>query len=251
MNVSFYNAAMGLAANQQWQETIVNNLASSSQPGFRKEEIAFSSMDAGKVSGTGNNTASAESNVYVPFVRKSVNFTRGETKYTGDPTDVAIKGAGFFEIELPDGSTGYTRRGEFKVSTQGELVTLEGYRVLGDGAPIQLDINNKAPVSIQQDGRVMQGGIPRGNITLVDFNNPGLLTPISGSCFIAADQNLLPVPVDEPNLQQGLVETANTTPVAEMANLMTALRAYETNQKVIQTTDERLSKTIAQLGTPS
>lgn len=250
MNVSLYQAASALNANARWQEVISENMASSSIPGFKKQDLSFAAVQAGMLSPTIKGPGAGQP-VALPTASNHINFSPGEVKRTDVNTDLAIDGSAFFQVQLPNGSTAYTRDGEFKVNAQGELVTKEGFLVMGEGGPIQLDRNNATPMSVSLDGTVSQGGQTRGKLALVAFNDPNLLSPAGGGMFLAKDPNLQPNPDSKSTLRQGFLEGANTTPVVEMANLINVMRAYEANQRVIQMQDERMGRAISDLGTPS
>lgn len=187
----------------------------------------------------------------LPRATPSVSFTPGELRPTGGRTEVAIEGAGFFEIQLPGGGVGYTRDGQFEISAQGQLVTKQGYLVMGDGGPIQLDRNNGAPISISARGDIVQGTDRKGRIKVVEFNDPRLLTPTAGGLFLSQNPELRPNELRDPVVRQGFLEAANTSSVAEMANLISVMRSYEANQRVIQAQDDRMSRIISELGSPT
>lgn len=246
VNVSLYQASAALSANSRWQEIISENLASSSIPGFKKQNLSFEAVQAGlQKLGSTSNTAT------MPRVQATTNFTPGEMKMTGSKTDVAIDGPGFFEIQLPSGALGYTRDGEFQVNSMGQLTTKTGQLVMTSAGPVQFDLQNPDPISISSTGLISQGGLPKGKLKIVDFNDPRLLTPISGGCFLANNSGLQPTDLKNPSVRQGYLESANTTPVVEMANLVSVMRDFETNQKIIQLQDERMGKAISELGSPS
>ena len=169
MNVSLYQAASAMSANARWQDVVSQNLASASVPGFKKQDLSFSSVQAGLLKSANGSTP-----VTLPRVQSATNFQQGESRYTGVNTDVAIDGDGFFEIQLANGSTAYTRDGEFQVNAQGQLVTKQGCLVLGDRGPIQLDRNNPNALTISATGEVAQGKEPATQNTRPAFPAPGL-----------------------------------------------------------------------------
>src|SRR5258708_25868300 len=148
MNIGLYQAAAALNANSRWQESIAQNLASSSIPGFKKQEISFGAVAAGLMPAP----AQGSERFALPHATPATNFKPGELKFTGVKTDVALDGGGFFAVQLPDGATTYTRDGEFQVNASGQLVTKQGHSVLGEAGPTQLDPNNPAPISISATG---------------------------------------------------------------------------------------------------
>jgi flagellar basal body rod protein FlgG len=247
MNVSLYQAAAAMNAQNSWMDAISGNLAASALPGYKKQEMSFAAVAAGAMPGNGPGQVS-----YVqPNARAGINFQPGDLKYTGAPTDVAIEGRGFFSFQMPDGRTGYTRDGEFKVDSQGRLVTKQGHPVLSDGGPIQLDTRNPAPVAIAANGEISQGADRKGRLRIVDFADPGRLTPLSGANFVATAPGLEPQPVDTPAIRQGFLEASNASSVTEMVKLIGATRSFEANQRIVQLQDERMGRAISELGNPN
>ena len=250
MNVSLYQAAAALNANSRWQEMISGNLASSSVPGFKKQELSLAAVRAGLMPSSGLNSSNLPQFFTLPKATSSTCFLSGDMQSTGDKNDVAIEGKGFFSVQLPNGSTVLTRDGEFQVRSKGQLVTKEGYAVLGDSGSINLDLSNPAPMSISANGTVSQGADQKGKLKISEFDKPELLTQISGAYFMANNPNLQSQP-SASTLRQGYLEGSNTSVVSEMANMMTAMRSFEANQHIIQIQDDRLGKTISDLGNPT
>lgn len=180
MNVSLYQAAAALNANARWQESIADNLAASGVPGYKRHEVVFSAFQAGLMAEAGGVAAANGPRFVMPQVQEYTSFRPGQINPTDVKTDVAIENAGFFEVQLPNGTVAYTRDGQFTVDGQGQLVTKEGYRVLGESGGIQLDLRNPAPLSISPTGEVSQGADLKGKIKVVDFNNPQLLAHHGG-----------------------------------------------------------------------
>jgi flagellar basal-body rod protein FlgF len=237
MNVSMYQAAAALHANTQWQEAIADNLASSSIPGFKKQELSFGAVESDIKTRPASRIQSAV----------KTNFNSGELKYTGVNTDVALEGKGFLQVQLPDGTVGYTRDGELHLSATGQLVTKQGYPVLGEGGPIQFDVSNPMAISISSTGEISQGSDLKGKLQTIEFENPNLLTQIGHGCFLANNPNVKSAPSETTTFHQGYVESANTSVTMEMAHLITSMRGYEANSRVIQMQDERLGKAISEL----
>lgn len=232
----------------RWQETIADNLASSSVPGFKKQDFSFAAVRAGLHPLTGSSSAAASRAVLMNSGTAGTNFQPGEFRVTNVKTDVAVDGKGFFEVQLPNGALAYTRDGEFHVDAQGQLVTKEGYRVMGNGGPIVLDLNNYTELSISATGDISQGTDLKGRLKLTEFGNPKALTRLSGGYFTAENPSADATASDTSSVRQGVLEQSNISTVMEMANLMTAMRTFEANQRMAQIHDERMGKTIAELG---
>jgi flagellar basal-body rod protein FlgF len=248
MNVSLYQAAAAMNANSRWQEVIAENLAASSIPGSRKQDISFSAVSAGLAPGLPGLSGGG---FVMPRSTATVNFQPGTLRPSGLPTDLAIEGPGFLEVQLPNGSHAFTRDGELQLNAQGQLVTKQGYLVMSDSGPLQLDPANSMPISVSATGEVSQGSGVKGRIRLVEFNQPNVLKPIGGGCFLSDNPRMLPLPAQTSQLRQGFLEGANTSPTTEMASLITAMRMFEANQKVMQMQDERMGRVITDLGNPT
>ncbi len=247
MNVSLYQAAAAMNANTRWQEVIAENLAASSIPGARKQEVSFSAVQAGLTPGL---TAQSNGNYVMPAATTSMNFQPGLLKPTGVSTDVAIEGPGFLEVQLPDGTHAYTRDGELHLNAQAQLVTKQGYRVIGEGGPLQMDPSNTAAMTISPTGELTQSGEVKGTIRLVDFSQPNLLRGIGDGYFVT-DSSQKASAASGARLRQGYLEGANISPTQEMASLLTAMRMFEANQKVMTMQDDRMGRAISDLGNPS
>lgn len=251
MNVSLYQAASGLNANQRWQEIISENLASASIPGFKKQNLSFEAVQAGLLQPTAAGTLGGSQPASLPAARTSLNFSPGLIKPTGVNTDFAIEGPGFFEVQLPNGASSYTRDGEFKLNAQGQLVTKQGYLVMGEAGPIQVDRATSANITVGADGTVTQGNEVIGKLSVVAFNDPNLLAPAGGGYFMATSQAIQTLPDSGSSVRQGVLEGSNASGVGEMVNLLAAMRGFEANQRVVQMQDERMGRTIAELGNPN
>lgn len=249
MNVSIYQAAAALSAHDRAQELIADNLASSSIPGFKKQTISFAAVQAGMMPFPALAANGLNQHFLLPRTISATDFEPGQMNYTGVKTDVAIDGAGLFEIRTPGGATLYTRAGEFKMDLQGQLVTREGYTVIGQGGPIQFDPARRSePIRIAQSGEISQGDTLVGKLKVVLFNDPQLLTRLNTGYFAATNPNLQQTVSTDTRICQGLVESSNATPMREMALLLQNIRQYETNQRVIQMNDERLGRAITEIG---
>ncbi len=247
MNVSLYQAAAALSANSRWQEVIAENLASSSVPGYRKQGLSQAAVQAGLMPATELTTPNSPQYFSIPKATTNTSFQNGDMQYTGNNNDVGIEGKSFFQVQLPNGTKALTRDGEFQVTAKGKLVTKEGYTVMGEAGPIQLDPNNHDPLAISEGANLSQGADPKGKLKLTDIDHPELLTQVSGAYFLANNPKLHQL-AGTGSLRQGYLETSNTSVVGEMANMMTAMRSFEANQHVIQIQDDRLGKVIADLG---
>jgi flagellar basal body rod protein FlgG len=246
MNVSLYQAAAAMNATARWQEMISENLAASSVPGSRKQDVSFSAIEGGMpAGGLGLNSQ----RFAIPAAHTSTNFSQGQMLPTGVSTDFAIDGPGFFQVQLPNGDPAFTRNGTFQLNAQGQLVNQQGYAVASEsGGPIQLDPTNPAPLNVSASGDVSQGGQPRGRIRMAEFADLHQLTPMGGGYFLNGNPAIKPDSAKVSQLRQGFIEQGNSSPTTEMAGLITAMRMFESNQKVLQMQDDRMGRVISDLG---
>lgn len=237
-----------MTANERWQDVISENLASSSIPGFKKNTISFDAVQAGMMP---QQTPDPRMNYTLPHATVSTSFAQGELRPTGSNTDLAIEGAGFFEVQLPTGDTAFTRDGGFHVSANGQLVNEQGFPLMGEAGPIQLDRTNKEPISISATGEVSQGAELRGKLKVVEFEKPQSLSQVGGGLYSLGQSNQLPTPTKDSTVRQGFLEASNVSAVKEMAGLISTMRAFEASQRVLQMHDERMGRAISELGNPN
>ena len=245
MDVSLYQAAAAMNATAQWQDLISENLAAASISGARKQEISFANVEAGLAS---NLSGSAVTSYSIPTANTAINFQQGDLRATGNQMDFAVEGPGFFTVQAQDGSKYYTRDGEFQLDSKGQLIDKRGNAVLSTSGPMQFNLNNAGPITISATGDVSQGDQVKGKLALVEFKDPQKLTPTGTATFEADPTTAQPVPAAKTQVRQGFVEGANTSPTTEMASMITAMRLFESNQKVLQMQSDRMSKAITELG---
>lgn len=177
------------------------------------------------------------------------NFSQGSLNQTSNTLDLAVEGSGFFQVQLPDGTTGYTRDGAFQLDANGQLVTQSGYAVQPG---ITIPANARA-VTIGRDGTVSvtlpSQAAPQqvGQLTLATFVNPAGLDPLGGNLYAESAASGTPN-AGAPGsnglgaLRQGFVEGSNVNVVEELVTMIATQRAYEMNSKAIQTSDQMLQR---------
>ena len=251
---ALYSAATGMMAQQTNMDVISNNLANVNTVGFKHSRADFQDLmyqemrPAGAAVADGVTTPTGlEIGLGVKPAATETMFDPGSIQITGNALDTAIQGNGFYQVLLPDGSTGYTRDGSFKMDSQGKLVNSDGYAIQPE-----ITIPSGSQVSIGADGTVsvVQGSNTQpqtiGKIALTNFSNPAGLEHIGGNNFKETAASGAPVTGTAGQngfgtLAQGSLEMSNVQIVQEMVNMITAQRAYETNSKAIQTADQMLA----------
>jgi flagellar basal-body rod protein FlgG len=252
-------ASLGMRAQQKSVDNIANNLANVGTTGFKRSKIAFQDLfyediAVSKSGASANQMSNDSPRLQIGHGSQAVstirNFMQGSISETGNPLNLAISGDGFFRVEMPDGSIGYTRDGNFSRNSSGMLVNNSGLPLADQ---IEVPMEAKA-VQISQDGTVtaLMGGDNRevelGQIQLARFSNPAGLDAEGGNVFRETKASGMPF-VDHPgaegfgNVRQGYLESSNVEVVSEMVNLIEAQRAYETNSKMVQAAEDMMSVT--------
>lgn len=263
--MSLYQAAAAMDASARWQEAVSENLSEVSRPGFKKHDVTFSALVAGKMEkpvemlktmtdpATGEEVQSVETGekpFQLPKPSLTPNFEQGPLMQTQVKTDIALTGDGFLQVQDPEGNSLFTRDGELKMLPSGQLVTKEGY-----ATGLQLNPNQVQSLVIAKDGTASQAGEVIGQLQLVAFNDRSNLTRISGAYYKANDPADRGVPMADidrdaegfTEIEQGFLEQSNSTSLTEMTSLIRSMRHFEANQKVIQAYDQRLGQTIRTL----
>jgi flagellar basal-body rod protein FlgG len=245
-------------AQQTNIDNVAHNLANVNTTGFKKSRVEFEDLVYQQVRTAGTLTSQEaeapiglETGLGTRAVATARNFSMGNLRSTANPLDLAIEGAGFFQITLAGGETGYTRSGTFHLSGQGQIVTAEGFTL-----EPQISIPaNATTISISKDGIVSasipgQGPQQVGTIELANFQNAAGLEARGGNMFVATTASGDPttgVPGIDGigTLAQGMVEESNVSVVEEMVNMILGQRAYEANSRVIRAADEMLQQVNA------
>lgn len=253
---SLWISKTGLDAQQTQLDVVANNLANVGTTGFKRARVAFEDLLYQNVRQAGANSSQQtqlptglQVGTGVRPVATPRIFTQGNLQQTGNQFDLAINGAGFFQVQLPDGTTAYTRDGAFHTDANGTLVTSNGFPL----SPAITIPANALSVTIGQDGTVsvtVPGqAAPQnvGQIQLASFVNPGGLEPKGQNLFVeTAASGTASTNAPGTNglglLNQGYLETSNVNVVEELVSMIQTQRAYEINSKAIQTSDQMLAR---------
>ncbi len=247
VNIGFYQSASALNSLEQWQRQISENMAAGSIAGYKKAGTAFESFALGSLPTSTQSTAPGQIPGNLPVSTESVDFSNGGMVNTKNPLDFAIQGNGFFGVQQNNGETLYTRNGQFHLDVEGNLVNNQGGVLLSPGGrPITVDPEG-GPISSNNQGELMQDGEVFSSFMITEFVNPQNLIR-SGGGFVVGDEDPEGTEIEFPIVMQGYTEESNINPVIEMVNLIEISRAFEANQKVIQSYDDRSSKAIQALG---
>jgi len=253
---SLWIARTGLDAQQTQLDVISNNLANVSTNGFKRARAVFEDLLYQNIRQPGAQTSQQ---TQVPTglqvgtgarpVATARIFTQGNLQKTDNALDVAINGNGFFQILLPDGTTGYTRDGSFQKDNQGQIVTSEGYplqpNITIPADALSVAVGTDGTVTVTQPGTAASTEI--GAIQLATFVNPGGLLSVGQNLFLETAASGAPTP-NAPgangagSVNQGYVETSNVNVAEELVTMIQTQRAYELNSKVITTSDAMLGR---------
>ena len=214
---------------------VANNIANATTTGFRREGVVFSEYVAALDQDPSLSMAHASG--------RHVDLSQATVSPTGGQFDFAIQGDGFFLVETPQGER-LTRAGSFTPSSEGELVTPDGYRLLdAGGAPIFVPPDART-IALSGDGTLSANGQPIAQVGLWQPVDPLSLRHQSGTLFDGGDL----APAEGATVMQGMLEDSNVQPVSEIARMIEVQRAYELGQKFLDAEDDRVRGVIQTLG---
>jgi flagellar basal-body rod protein FlgG len=242
-----------MTAQETNVDNIANNLANANTVGFKSRRAQFQDLMYQSMLQPG--TASGQTTVVPTGLQlglgtraasNEIVFTQGSFSETDNPLDLVIQGNGFFQIQLPNGTTAYTRAGSFQLDKTGNIVTGQGYSLIP-----QITVPSTAQqITIASDGTVsytlpnQTAAQQAGQIQLANFQNPAGLNGIGNNLYTPTDGSGDPLvgvpggPEGIGSLLQGYVEQSNVSIVNEFINLIQAQRGYEANSKVVQAADQ-------------
>ena len=248
---SMYTVNRSMNVLQKRQENTSGNIANSNTSGYKFKSIMQSTLDSHQMINHSGGKDKDRRQVLGEFIfgnRVDQQFThleQGSLAETGNYTDFALAGDGYFTVELANGERGYTRNGNFTVDAEGSLVTQAGERVLGIGNNNQgqiLPIYVGEELEIDSTGQLIGY---EGRLLITDRDSLNNLTD-RGDTIFTADGN--GTPLDNPQVRQSYLEMSNVDFTKEMIDMIEVSREFESNQKMIQAVDETLSKAVNELG---
>lgn len=247
--------ATGMLAQQLNVEVISHNIANMNTTAYQRRRAEFQDLlyqNQRRVGSTSSDTGTiVPVGVQVGLGVKPAAVYRitepGNLTLTKNPLDMAINGKGYFQIEMPNGDTAYTRAGSFQLNADGTIVTADGYTVMpGITVPqdaTDISVNASGEVLVKLDGQTTPQNV--GQLELATFANEGGLLAVGDNLFMETPASGAPTASTPGStgfgtLQQGFLETSNVNVVEEITNLITAQRAYEMNSKVIETSNQMM-----------
>lgn len=254
---ALYTAASGMSAQQTNLDTIANNLANANTTGFQQRQVNFTDLlyqnqvmpgaaatqqttvSAGLQIGLGTRPGSTE------VIQRQGDFTT-----TSNPLDLAISGAGFFQILLPNGQIAYTRDGAFSTNAQGQIVTANGNplqpAITIPPDALSVTVGSDGTVSVTEPGQTQATQV--GTIQTALFINPGGLNSVGTNLYLPTEGSGEPVvgtpggPDGLGTIQQGMLEQSNVSVIDQFVAMILAQRSYESNSRVVKAADEMLQQ---------
>jgi flagellar basal-body rod protein FlgF len=237
-------AVSGLRSRIQSLDLLANNLANANTAGFKADTEYYGTF----ASDESSNAIDGDQGTSLPVIQRQwTDFSPGSIEVTGNPLDVALSGKGFFVLAGPNGPI-YTRNGSLRILPTGELAGASGYpiRTAGGGT---IKVATGKQITITTEGAVQQDGSPLGQLEVVDFKNPELLTKAGASAgFKNSDPaKNAPTAVTGVNVQQGKLEGSNVVVAASAMHLVGIMRQFETLQKAVGISSDMDMKSISEV----
>lgn len=260
----FYISASGMTTSQAQMNITSNNLANTNTEGFKEDNPVFKAYPQEQLSRTNDNVQELPGGSLNAVIDKRpeigplnmgaasdgsyTDYSQGGFKQTGNPLDFALDGKGFFEVQLPDGTTAYTRSGDFKLNQNGEIVTSQGYNVMGEDGPLQLP-QGPGQLNVTGNGQILNNnGESYGQIRVVQFENPQKLRKRGDTMFLQGENNEVIEDTQNVAVKHKVLEGSNTNPIDEMTEMVRVSRRYEMNQRSLSRQDQMLQQAIRQVG---
>lgn len=237
-----YTGALGLSALNKQQELVANNLANANSLGYKKDRVVTGSFHDMLIQRLHDPLVPADQaqvgtiSTGVKIAAVVTDYSGGVQRNTGDPLSLAVRGDGYFTVNTPQGER-YTKNGDFRLDISGRLATGDGYPVMGKNGEIVLLGKD---FSINEIGDVFVGGKKADTLKIVNLTAPQK----EGASLFKADN---PQEPENVSVVQNFEEESNVNPIEEMNTLLSVMRAYESNQKAIQTHDSTLEKAVNEI----
>jgi len=250
-----YTAYTGMVNEQKRLDIIANNLANSATVGYKEENVTNQSFDemltikTKDASEAYNDRPIGNMSLGVKLGEVYTNYGQGSLRQTSSTYNMALEGNGFFTLGVTDkagnASTQYTRNGNFTMTKDGHIVDADGNHLMGEGGDITIP-TDAGDVIIDTDGAIYADGAYIDTLQVTDFENYDYLIKSGGTMYQALD-GAVETPASA-MVKQGFTEQSNVNVVSEMVEMITVTRAYEANQKVIQSIDKTLDLAVNSVG---
>jgi len=234
--MSYDIPAIAAVMNQKIMQLdyVTNNLSNAVTPGYKAEHLKYLKALEESDNITDNNAASST---------LIVDFTQGMAQKTDNPLDLQLQGEGFFVVQTKDGQA-FTRKGDFTVNKQNQIVTQAGDPVMGEGGPITL---RNGKINVSEDGAVYVDENQVGKLKIVDFADRQSLKNVGGGVFLDSGSAAIKK-VEKPKIASGFIELSNVNVVREMADMINIDRSFEAYQKIILTLADQDKLATSRIG---
>lgn len=252
----FYTAAYGMLNQETRLEVTANNISNANTAGFKRQNVFERNLIDARANFY-NVKGDAEQND--PPVGSYTDFTPGDMRQTNNPLDIAIEGNGFFVLADEFGKQFLSRGGNFRLDTDGNVVTMDGKMLVGSNGPVNIaneyfgasaEANDRQTldIDITRQGEIFANGFIVGNLQIANVEDSKTLERISAQNFIITDKTAITYSqMEDVAVRQGWVEGANVDVVSEMVEMIGLQRKFEAGAKVIETNESTLGESI-QLG---
>lgn len=256
----FYISASGMMSTQTQMDTTSNNLANVKTTGYKSDKNAFKAYPEKELSRTNDQLKDTPIGTIDP--RPDIgslnmgavsdgtytDYSQGPIQDTGNPLDFALQGEGFFEVQMPDGSSAYTRSGDFKLNADGEVVTSKGHTVMGEEGPVTID-EDTSQINVVGDGQILNdNGEMLGNVRVVQFENPQKMRERGDTMYRQGENNPIVEDPENVTVHNKVLEGSNTNSIEAMTDIVRVSRRYQMNQRSLRRQDELLQQAIRQVG---
>ncbi len=225
-------------------EVLTNNVANVSTTGYKRDESFFQSVKRKELD-LGTRPEPRD----FPVADARIDLSQGSLSQTNRPFDLALSGQGFFTVEAPTGEA-FTRNGQFTLNRDNLLVTVDGFPVLGEGGPIEINLEQNAAneLLINESGEIFLDGSLIDKLQIVTVTDPNDLEKKGQNLFHLKPGRGPALPVEAPSVKQGFLEDANVDAVAEMVAMLEVLQQFEMGQRLARTEDDLLHQAATQVG---
>ncbi len=249
MDRGLYVAASGALSQQRVLDTATSNLSSANVSGFKKDFPIFEMTEANQGYPLKSPMKQSSYNSEMTFVESNslqTDYSQGGLSKTGGNLDFAIYGRGFMVVEAQDPGSGgsgtyYTRNGHFYLNADGDLITSQGHQVMGEGGAINLQ---GTAIEVDKDGNIFEDGALVDKLKVVELREPYSIKKVGGGLYAGDKKGSVELPAEDSVVHHGHLEQSNAKAVEEMVKMITALRAYESNMKLIGSFDSITEKAI-------
>lgn len=246
MIYGLYQSAAGMMVNEHRQDVLANNIANAETPGFKRQIASFAERIRADHAGVRHGASDPRLDALTGglwLAQTRTDFSEGTLTPTGQPTDVALAGPGFFEVETERGRF-LTRDGRFTTLPDGQLVSVtDGARVLGvGGGPLRINPRG-GDISISEDGRVQQDNVSVGELSVVDVADYNALRQTEKGRFVVPQG--LATKKSDAAVVQNQIESSGSQPMQELVSMIEASRAYQLNAQMASLQDQSLGRLIA------